>query len=261
MQLSLAMYETGAGTHVGKVRERNEDRFLTQPETGLWAIADGMGGHEDGDYASQVIVNSLSEIRATSTAAELLARCEEQIAAANGRLRTISRERGGAIVGATVAVLLALEQYYACVWSGDSRIYMVRDEVISQLSRDHTEVQRLLSEGAITLEEANVWRGANPITRAIGVFDKPELELTSGPLQAGDAFVICSDGLTHHVSDEEILRYVSSANPQQACDNLIALTLERGAVDNVTVVIVRYQPNSEAADPGSSRYDRSEWRG
>src|SRR6266850_4823603 len=209
MQLSLATFDTGAGTHVGKVRQRNEDRFLASPGTGLWAVADGMGGHEDGEYASQTVVEALSAIEPPATAAELLARCEEQIVEANGRLRDTSRERGGAILGATIAVLLAFDRHYACVWSGDSRIYVVRGGTIAQLSRDHTEVQQLLAEGAITAEEAKTWPKSNVVTRAIGVFDAPELELTSGKLESGDSFVLCSDGLTQHINDEEILGCVS----------------------------------------------------
>jgi serine/threonine protein phosphatase PrpC len=243
MQLTLGIFDTGAMTHVGKVRQRNEDRFLSMPASGLWAVADGMGGHEDGEYASQTIVDALGEIQPAASAADLLARCEQQIVEANARLRDVSRERGGAVLGATIAVLLTFDRHYACVWSGDSRIYVVRGGAITQLSRDHTEVQQLLAQGMITPQEAETWPGKNVVTRAIGVFDQPELELASGPLEAGDAFVICSDGLTQHVKDEEILRYVSSSVVQEACDSLIDLTLERGAVDNVTVVIVRYEPD------------------
>jgi protein phosphatase len=120
----------------------------------------------------------------------------------------------------------------------------VRAGQITQLSRDHTEVQELLSQGVITPNEARTWPGRNVITRAIGVFDEPELEVRSGPLQPGDSFVICSDGLTQHVEDAEILTCVGTSLSQQACDRLLDLTLERGAVDNVTVVVVRYDPES-----------------
>jgi len=243
----LASFETGAATHVGNVRERNEDRFLCKPETLIWAVADGMGGHDAGDLASQIIVECLSAIEAPSSASELLLQCEQQIVQANERLREISRKRGGAVLGATIAVLLAYERHYACIWSGDSRIYVARAGAIEQLSRDHTEVQQLLADGAITAEEAKNWPQSNVVTRAIGVFDWPELEVSSGALEPGDSFLLCSDGLTQHVTDEELLEHVSSGTPQQACDALIALTLQRGARDNVTVIVVRYHPNSEGS--------------
>jgi len=250
MQDIHAIFETGAATHVGKVRLRNEDSYLTRPEVGIWAVADGMGGHDHGDIASQTLIDALRSIEHPTSAADLLSRCEKQVAIANGRLKTISRERGGATIGTTVAVLLAYGSHYACVWSGDSRIYVVRAGRLSQLSRDHTEVQDLLSEGVITPAEAKTWPGSNAITRAIGVFDEPELEITSGPLQPGDSFIICSDGLTQHVHDDEILSCVRANLSQQACDWLLELTLERGATDNVTIIVVRYR--AEAKPPTRS---------
>ena len=242
----VGIYDTGAATHVGNVRQRNEDSYLTRPEAGIWAVADGMGGHESGDLASQTVIAALQAITPPNSASDLLSRCEEGVAVANGQLKEISRERGGDVIGATLAVLLAFDGYYACVWSGDSRIYVVRAGEIVQLSRDHTEVQELLINGVITAEEAKTWPGSNVITRAIGVYDEPELEITSGPLQAGDLFIICSDGLTRHVEDIEIRDSVSTKLPQPACDDLIALALERGGLDNVTVVVTRYQPDAAA---------------
>jgi protein phosphatase len=238
----VGLYDTGAATHVGNVRQRNEDSYLARPEAGIWAVADGMGGHESGDLASQTVIAALQSIEMPKSAADLLSRCEDGVATANGRLKEISRERGGSVIGATLAVLLAFDGYYACVWSGDSRIYVVRSGEILQLSRDHTEVQELLVNGVITAEEAKTWSGSNVITRAIGVYDEPELEITSGPLQAGDSFVICSDGLTRHVEDTEIRDRVTTKLPQQACDELIALALERGGLDNVTIVVAHYLP-------------------
>jgi protein phosphatase len=245
MDRSTARFETGAATHVGKVRRRNEDSYLARPETGIWAVADGMGGHESGDLASHTVIEALESIQPPPSAQDLLSLCEERIFDANACLNEIGRQRGGIIIGTTVTVLLAFDGYFACVWSGDSRMYMVREGKITQISRDHTEVQDLVTNGAITPEEARTWPGSNVITRAIGVADVPELEMTSGPLNAGDVFVVCSDGLTRHVEDDEILQCVSANVSQQACDRLIVLTLERGALDNVTVIVVRYRPEQE----------------
>lgn len=248
-------FDTGAATHVGKVRKRNEDSYLVHPDMGLWAVADGMGGHNDGDLASQTVIDALRMIGPAASAAELLTLCENSIADAHMRLRSLARERGGAI-GATLALLLVYDGFYACVWSGDSRIYIVREGTISQISRDHSEVQELVSGGVITAEEAKKWPGRNAITRAIGVFDEPELEMRSGPLQPADAFVVCSDGLPRHVEDSEIMHFVNSHSPQSACDGLISLTLERDAVDNVSVVIVRGQPALwKSPEPASPRHE------
>jgi len=247
------MFDTGAATHVGKVRRRNEDSYLVRPDAGIWAVADGMGGHHAGDLASKVIIEALQTVEIPKSASDLLEDCEQRIATANLRLKEIGRQRGGVIVGATVALLLAFDDYYACVWAGDSRIYMVRDNKIAQLSQDHTELEDLLVKGAITREEAKTWRAANALTRAIGGSDDVELEITSGPMQSGDTFVICSDGLTRHVADDEILHHVDNAMSQEACDELVALTLDRGATDNVTLIVVRFQPEG-AGGVASSGY-------
>jgi serine/threonine protein phosphatase PrpC len=241
--------EAGAATHVGKVRQQNEDNYLVATRRGLWAVADGMGGHAAGDVASRTVVEELAAIAIPASASELLASCEQHIVSANSRLKELGDERG-ALIGTTVAVLLIFDGHYAAVWSGDSRIYRVRKHRIEQISVDHTEVQELISEGRLTAEEARAWPRRNVITRAIGVSDDPELEIKGGALEAGDIFVLCSDGLTAHVDDKEILTLASAHPPQKACDLLVDLTLDRGAVDNVTVVVVRYDP---AAAKTSSR--------
>jgi len=249
MHEAMSWIEAGAATHVGKVRRQNEDNYLVATRRGLWAVADGMGGHEAGDIASRVVVEELDAITAPATAAELLANCERHMISANYRLKKLAQERGGVLIGTTVAVLLVFDRDYAGVWSGDSRIYRIRQRRIEQISVDHTEVQELVSEGKLTPEEARVWPRRNVITRAIGVSESPELEIKGGTLEPGDVFVICSDGLTTHVKDEEILAVASEHPPQQACDRLIALTLERGAVDNVTVVAVRFDPTAPPPPP------------
>ncbi len=234
-------FESGAATDVGKVRLENEDAYLVRPESGVFAVADGMGGHDAGALASAVVIDSLSKIAEPASVAELLSRCREKLADANDRLLEIADKRG-VVIGATVAALLAHAGYYACVWSGDSRIYLVRRGAIRQLTRDHTEVAELIAEGVLTPEEARSWPRRNVITRAIGVYHELELEVAEGVLEKDDVFVICSDGLTTHVSDEEILHAARLGAPQGACDRLVALTIERGAIDNVTVVITRYAP-------------------
>ncbi len=241
MRDAKSWIEAGAATDVGKVRRQNEDNYLVATRLGLWAVADGMGGHEAGDIASRVVVEELAAIAVPATASELLASCERHIVSANSRLKKLGDERG-ALIGTTVAVLLIFDGHYAAVWSGDSRIYRVRQHRIEQISVDHTEVQELVSAGKLTAEEARVSPRRNVITRAIGVSDDPELEIKGGALEPGDIFVICSDGLTAHVEDQEILALASEHRPQQACDLLVALTLERGAIDNVTVVAVRFDP-------------------
>jgi serine/threonine protein phosphatase PrpC len=252
--------EAGAATHVGKVRRQNEDNYLVATRLGLWAVADGMGGHAAGDVASRVVVEELGAIAVPATASELLASCERHIVSANSRLKKLGDERG-TVIGTTVAVLLIFDGHYAAIWSGDSRIYRVRQHRIEQISVDHTEVQELISEGRLTAEEARAWPRRNVITRAIGVSDDPELEIKGGALEPGDIFVICTDGLNAHVEDEEILALASGHPPQRACDLLVDLTLERGALDNVTVVTVLYDPDVAEVISSSRLTTLPPWEG
>ena len=237
--VAVASFDVGAATHPGKVRQVNEDRCFVAPTSGIFAVADGMGGHEAGALASSTIVQCLESIGVAVSAADLLARLEDRILRANVTLKDIATQRGKT-VGSTVAILLTYEDHFAAVWSGDSRIYRVRKGGIEQVSRDHTEVRDLVERGLLTPAEAKVWPRRNVITRAIGVKDEPELELEHGVLESGDLFVICSDGLTGHVEDAEILDAGANGTSQDMCDSLVDLTLERGAGDNVTVVAVRY---------------------
>ena len=233
------VFDTGASTHKGMVRSHNEDRFFVDPAVGAWAVADGVGGHEGGQFASTTVVEALKSMGTPVSAADLLARFEDRVVRANTILRDAGRERGGAIIGTTIAGILIRDGYFACLWSGDSRVYLVRDKAIKQISRDHSAVQEMVDRGLLTPEEARSWPGKNVITRALGIDDEPVLDLEQGALKSGDVFVLCSDGLTNHVEDHEIEAHAQAGAAQQACDRLVELTLERGASDNVTVVVVR----------------------
>jgi protein phosphatase len=238
MNQSSYIFDAGSATHAGKVRHRNEDAHLLRTDAGLWAVADGMGGHDAGDVASQLVISALDEISGASSAVQLLEEAESQVLLANRQIIEMSRLRGGIVIGSTVAILLISEDHYACVWAGDSRLYLVKGDAISQVSRDHTEVEEMLARGAVTAEEAIHWP-QNIITRAIGVQDNPELEMVTGAFEDSNIFVLCSDGLTRHVSDAEILQYVKTGNAQTSAAALVDLAVERGGLDNVTVVVVR----------------------
>lgn len=232
--------ETGQASDVGRIRAINEDSFLPLPESGLWVVADGMGGHAAGDFASQKIVHELITVGIPATGDDLQARVMERVWRANEAILAHAAELGSGTIGATLVALLVHGDAYACIWSGDSRIYRLRGTEFEQVTRDHTEVQMLLDSGAISPEEAENWPRKNVITRAIGVSDVPECDVTGGVLQHGDRFLLCSDGLTEHMEDHEIARVLGMYPPQVACDRLIETTLQRGARDNVTVVAVEF---------------------
>ena len=225
-------------SHKGCVRDHNEDNYLVEPQTGLWVVADGMGGHEAGELASASIVDHLATIGIPSSAPDLRARFEDRLNRANAEIRNISRSRG-ITIGSTFAALLAMDGRFACLWAGDSRIYLVRNGRISQVSKDHSEVQELLDRGVISAEEALTWPRSNVITHAVGVSDQLRIDFQQGVLMAGDVFVLSTDGLTAHVRDAEIEAAVRSAAPQAACRSLLETVLARGGSDNVTIVLVK----------------------
>ncbi|MEM7422240.1 MAG: protein phosphatase 2C domain-containing protein [Pseudomonadota bacterium] len=231
--------ESEGDSDTGRVRELNEDSLLMAPEVGLWVVADGMGGHDSGDFASQSVTEALGTIPIAQSAPDLLDAIEAKVIESNTLLRKMAADRGpGAVIGCTLAALVIFEDAYACVWSGDSRVYRLRQGLLEQISRDHTEAQELVDRGTLTPEEARTWPRRNVITRAIGVFDEPELEMVQGRVEHGDVFVICSDGLTEHVEDHEIERMAQRRPLYRVVDGLISTTLERGAKDNVTVIAV-----------------------
>jgi len=239
MRSEFFSYESGAATDQGCVRDHNEDSLLVRPDYGIWVVADGMGGHAAGDVASATIVDELGSVGVPGSAADLQARFMERLTRAHNRILDHAAQMGGGTMGATLVALLAFEDAYACIWSGDSRIYLLRDGVLSQQTADHTEVQALLASGAISASEAAVWPRKNVITRAIGVSDAPNCDVVSGRLEEGDTFLLCSDGLTEHVTDAEIAQILTAPTAQAACDTLVAETLARGARDNVTAVVMR----------------------
>ncbi|WP_208454630.1 PP2C family protein-serine/threonine phosphatase [Jannaschia marina] len=232
-------FDAAALTDRGRVRDHNEDAALSRPDLGLFVVADGMGGHAAGDFASEVIVEAAASVGVASSIDDLEARFLERLQRAH--LDVVARgEALGATVGATVVALLVHEDDWACVWSGDSRAYRLRDGELRQLSRDHTEVAELVARGAITAEEAETWPRRNVITRAVGVGAEVECDRVGGRVEAGDVFLLCSDGLTEHIRDGRIAAVLSQPAPAEAISyELIEATLDAGATDNVTCVVVR----------------------
>ena len=262
MQQASAEYEVGSVTHPGRLSQRNQDSCLVRTDVGLWAVADGMGGHEAGEIASQAVVEALDAIVAPASAADLLEQSRERVLEANRRIIDLSAQRGGVTIGTTVAILLIRDDYFACVWAGDSRVYSIKSNEISQLSVDHTELEELIASGALSPAEVRDWPN-NVITRAVGVVNDPELDLVTGPVTPGETFVVCSDGLTKHLSNEEILLHVSTRQPQAACDAMLELALQRGGHDNLTIIIVRIAATRHPTNETTVRPTppvRPEWR-
>ena len=245
-------FQTACVTNVGLARDLNEDNVLARPDIGLWAVADGMGGYGGGDIASGAVVTALKTLAPSASAAQLLAEFEQQIVRVNADLRALARARAEAILGTTLVALMIHGAHFACVWCGDSRGYLMRNGKLSQVSRDHSEVQELIDRGLLRKDEARSWPRRNVVTRALGATDEAELEIVDGPAYAGDRFLLCSDGLTTHVADDEIAALLTAVHPQRAVDELLRLTLERGASDNVSIIVVDCEQAeaTPAADAG-----------
>ena len=228
-----------ARTDVGKVRKVNEDSVLDHPDAGIWVVADGMGGHAAGDVASSSIVDNLSYINASSDANELIAAAENGLMEVNESLIQQAAERTDRqTMGSTVAVMIAFHKKCFTLWAGDSRVYRTRNGELKRITCDHSKVQDLVDDGLITEEEAERHPEANVITRAIGASRNLYIDLDMHDVKAGDRYVICSDGLYKEVAEEEINDLATQGTPEEACNALVDLTLERGSRDNVTVIVV-----------------------
>ncbi len=260
-QKSSFQWSSADRSHVGMVRAINEDACLALPERGLWAVADGMGGHEAGDVASQMVIETLQQIKPPTNWPDFLEAVRESLRDVNRRLREESAQRyQHRTIGSTVVVLIAYEAQCACLWVGDSRIYRLRDGQLRQLTRDHSHVQELVDQGLIAPENAHRHPLANVITRAVGSADELQIDEFVHPLQAGDLFLLCSDGLNKTLGDEEIARLLarSDHNCQEAVKAFIHLALMRDANDNVTTVVVNIDdPVSDPDEPGEDDADEA----
>ncbi len=228
---------SSALTDVGKVRKLNEDSVLDRGKHGLWAVADGMGGHSAGDLASQLIVNSLDKLEPSTELPEFVDRVEEAVMSVNERLFQVANAHDQTS-GSTVVVLLACDRFAVVMWAGDSRLYRLRDGELEQMMTDHTQIEMYIEKGLLDRSEAEGHPSGNMVTRAVGVTDHLLLEMDMFELEDGDRFLLCSDGLDKHVKDPEIEAHLSDGDPDAIARALVDLTLERGAMDNVTVCVV-----------------------
>lgn len=236
------VYSCGA-TDKGAVRELNEDSFLVRNQLCLWAVADGMGGHAKGDFASETVVDHLYQVRPwprpRAQLLDVVARLED----ANRALREEAARNGSDAIGATVVCLLMQDTEGVVVWAGDSRAYRIRHGVLEQLSRDHSVVEDLVDAGLIRADEAESHPHAHVLTRAVGAADTLDLDFERFALESGDIYILCSDGLTRCVPDSAIRdTALEEQHPGRICTSLVDQALRSGnAKDNVTVVSVMIQ--------------------
>jgi serine/threonine protein phosphatase Stp1 len=235
----MMVLESTARTHVGCRRKLNEDAVLTG-NGWIWAVADGMGGHHAGEVASAKVVEALAMVGRNDGIESVLDEAVAALDRCNSELIDMAHgEFDGRTIGTTAVGLAVAGGRYACFWVGDSRGLRVRGGQIERLTRDHSLVQDLIDAGMLAEDEAEGHPQANVITRAVGVHVRLRVDSVMGALEPGDLFLLASDGLTRVVSEEEICAELLGASLDEAADRLIALSLERGAPDNVSLVIVR----------------------
>ena len=233
-------FECVSRTDVGLKRKINEDAVLVRTERGLWAVADGMGGHEAGEVASAQVTEALLHLPIVYHIDEIVEASIEALGRVNRDLITLARsDHTPRTIGSTVVGLAIRGGEYRCFWAGDSRAYRVNDGKIHQLSRDHSLVQDLVDAGMLDPAEAEGHPDSNVITRAVGVSDNLRIDTVGGPAEPGDIFIIGSDGLTRIVEPDELLDQLTMYPPDIAADGLLEMVLSRGAPDNVSFVIVR----------------------
>lgn len=239
-------FHSHAATHTGTVRQLNEDSFVNRPDLGLWAVADGAGGHESGEVASAEIAGALQTIGAGLSASQVMAEVRARLDTAHAYLRAAGASRGpGVLMASTVVVLLVRGDHFACLWAGDSRAYLLRGQELMEVTRDHSLVQELVDAGTITAAEAEHHPHANVITRAVGAdCDVLDLEKRTGRLIAGDRLLLCSDGLCKTLPKAQIAELlankdgpgaeglIQAALAAQVHDNVTAITIDCAAADN-----------------------------
>ena len=235
-------YRSAAKTDVGRARHVNQDAFVERAEIGLWAVADGMGGHADGEVASRMVCDALADLVPSATLAVTAEDVRARLGAVNEHLlRTAAQSLLADVCGSTVVVLLVRGARMVVLWAGDSRVYRWRAGRLQQLTSDHSA-----PGGAPGRPESN------GVTRAVGAESALRLDVVDGEVQAGDRFLLCSDGLTRTVSDGQIQESMEGADVAATVERLVTASLAAGAPDNVTVLVAEALADSPKSNSPKS---------
>lgn len=243
---------TFSKTHAGKVRPYNEDALLDMTARRVWVVADGMGGHSAGDVASQMLVDRIERF-VLDTPDFGIDELRQMIEVANREIFQYAHVHlDGKTMGSTVVLLFLQDGYFHCLWVGDSRIYLLRDNHLVQKTRDHSQVMELVEQGLLAEEDAEKHPLANVITRAVGVEETVRIDQQSGQLLHGDQFLLCSDGLTKELSNSEIHQIMCADSVNQSGLALLHAALVRGANDNVTCALIKVAKEKQLVQEGVS---------
>ena len=228
-----------ATTHVGLKRKINEDSILALPDQRIWVVADGMGGHEGGDFASQSVVDSVAMIDPNLAPVELLQAQRETLNSAHELIQAESRARGGITIGSTVVTFAIAGGHFAAFWAGDSRLYRLqRGSDIEMLTIDHSVVADFVLAGEMSWDEAESHPQSNAITRAIGVSEVLELDKIRGQIFPGDRFLLCSDGLSKYATFDILQKVLANEHIETVAETLQQIALNGGGADNISIIVI-----------------------
>ncbi len=234
---SNVIWQSCGRTDPGKKRKYNQDAMLNKPESGLWVVADGMGGHQAGEIASRWVVEGLAELEDSGTLNERIEKLTDRLIKINADLCAYAeRIEGGSIIGTTVVTLLVDGLQAALIWAGDSRLYRYRQGQLQQLSRDHSFLNELIHSG-MSKEIAEQLTGTNVITKAVGGHPQLNLDIIQFDAECGDRYLLCSDGLDKEVPDDEIAELMGGADYQNIASLLMNKALSGRAQDNITIIV------------------------
>lgn len=235
-------------TSPGRRRKVNEDAYFARPEVGLWVVADGMGGHARGDVASRIVVDAFRGLEPADNMDEYVDRVRVVLDEAHQSVKSEAASQGpDVLMGTTVVIFLACRNEYACLWAGDSRAYLLRQGVgLKQLTHDHNQLQELIDRGEVDETQARTHPAASRITRAVGASRRLLVDEVRGALRDGDTVLLCSDGLNLEVEDAEMAAVLDDYDCDEASQELLDITLERGARDNVTLAVIRFEETTGA---------------
>jgi protein phosphatase len=232
-------YFSAGHTETGKVRRHNEDAILIREEAGLWVLADGLGGHAAGDYASTMIVERLGVLPRNGSIFDFVEAIEDTLQQINADLRATAAVRRVDLIGSTVVLLVHDRDFVLCGWVGDSRAYCFEDGHLRQMTRDHVHGER---SDVTQFGTSHPPAGSGVLTRAIGAEDRLYLDWVVAGSRPDMRFLLCSDGVNKELSDDELDRECRDhEDPEVLLARLFELTLGRTARDNISAVIVRLQ--------------------
>ncbi|WP_434457318.1 serine/threonine-protein phosphatase [Stutzerimonas urumqiensis] len=242
MTVIAKAWHSASRTDAGKVRSGNEDAILDRPELGLWAVADGMGGHRNGALASRLIVDRLAEQACEGPLATRLAAIRQCLHDVNRQLSqalTVTTDCPDPVMGSTVVALVVGDDRAACVWAGDSRCYLWRGGRLYQLSRDHSLRQQLLDEHAMSAEQVAAHPAAHALTRAVGASERLQLDILEFETYPGDTLLLCSDGLYQDLPADALPAALGLPSASLVLRRLFDEALTGPARDNLSAVVVR----------------------